>query len=119
DVYAIGLNGKNKVRLSSETGTNKATFSSNYQYFINSYSSATQPPKYTLVETKTKKQLKIIVETSALLKKLSKYDLPEKEFFVLKTEGGQELNAWMIKPMNFDPSMKYPVLMHQYSGPGS
>lgn len=119
DVYAIGLNGKNKVRLSSETGTNKATFSSNYQYFINSYSSATQPPKYTLVETKTKKQLKIIVENSALLKKLSKYDLPEKEFFVLKTEGGQELNAWMIKPKNFDPSMKYPVLMHQYSGPGS
>src|SRR5690554_2286179 len=119
DVYAIGLNGKNKVRLSSETGTNKATFSPNYQYFINSYSSATQPPKYTLVETKTKKQLKIIVENSALLKKLSKYDLPEKEFFVLKTEGGQELNAWMIKPKNFDPSMKYPVLMHQYSGPGS
>lgn len=119
DVYAIGLNGKNKVRLSSETGTNKATFSPNYQYFINSYSSATQPPKYTLAETKTKKQLKIIVENSALLKKLSKYDLPEKEFFVLKTEGGQELNAWMIKPKNFDPSMKYPVLMHQYSGPGS
>ncbi|MFA7445466.1 MAG: S9 family peptidase [Flavobacteriaceae bacterium] len=119
DIYKIGLNGKNKVRLSSETGTNKATFSPNYQYFINSFSSATHPPKYTLVETKTKKERKTIVDNSALTEKLKKYDLPEKEFFLLPTEGGQELNAWMMKPKNFDPSKKYPVLMHQYSGPGS
>lgn len=119
DVYAIGLNGKNKVRLSSETGTNRATFSPNYQYFINSFSSATHPPKYTLVETKTKKALQTIVDNTALTEKLKKYDLPEKEFFMLNTEGGQQLNAWMMKPKNFDPSKKYPVFMHQYSGPGS
>lgn len=119
DIYKIGLNGKNKVRLSSQNGTNKATFSPNFQYFINSFSSANHPPKYTLVETKSKKELKTIVDNSALTEKLKKYNLPEKEFFMLNTEGGQELNAWIMKPKNFDPSKKYPVFMHQYSGPGS
>src|SRR5690606_4238867 len=74
---------------------------------------------YTLVENKTKKSLQTIVDNTALTEKLKKYDLPEKEFFMLNTEGGQQLNAWMMKPKNFDPSKKYPVFMHQYSGPGS
>ncbi|MGE4346550.1 MAG: S9 family peptidase [Flavobacteriaceae bacterium] len=119
DVYKIGLNGKNKVRLSSLNGTNKATFSPNYQFFINSYSSATEPPKYTLNEVKSGKEIKVIIDNSALKDKLKKFDLPEKEFFELTTEKGHKLNAWMIKPKNFDPNKKYPVLMHQYSGPGS
>lgn len=119
DVYKIGLNGKNKVRLSSQNGTNKATFSPNYQFFINSFSSATEPPKYTLNEVKSGKEIKTIIDNSALKDKLKKFDLPKKEFFELTTEKGNKLNAWMIKPKNFDPNKKYPVLMHQYSGPGS
>lgn len=119
DVYKIGLNGKNKVRLTSQNGTNKATFSPNYQYFINSFSSATEPPKFTLNEIKSGKEIKTIVDNSPLKEKLKKFDLPEKEFFELITEKGHELNAWIIKPKNFDPNKKYPVLMHQYSGPGS
>lgn len=119
DIYKIGLNGKNKVRLSSQNGTNKATFSPNYQYFINSFSSATEPPKFTLNEVKSGKEIKTIVDNSPLKTKLKKFDLPEKEFFELTTEKGHKLNAWIIKPKNFDPNKKYPVLMHQYSGPGS
>lgn len=119
DVYKIGLNGKNKVRLSSQNGTNKATFSPNYQFFINSFSSATEPPKYTLNEVKSGKEIKTIIDNSALKDKLKKFDLPEKEFFELITEKGHKLNAWIIKPKNFNPNKKYPVLMHQYSGPGS
>ena len=119
DVYKIGLNGKNKVRLSKKDGTSKATFSPNYQYFINSFSSANTPPKYTLNEVKSGKEIKTIIDNSALKDKLKKFDLPEKEFFELTTEKGHKLNAWMIKPKNFNPNKKYPVLMHQYSGPGS
>ncbi len=119
DVYKIGLNGKNKVRLSSQNGTNKATFSPNYQFFINWFSSATEPPKYTLNEVKSGKEIKTIIDNSALKDKLKKFDLPEKEFFELTTEKGHQLNAWIIKPKDFDPNKKYPVLMHQYSGPGS
>ncbi|MEC5164988.1 dipeptidyl-peptidase-4 [Flavobacterium sp. PL11] len=119
DVYRIGLDGKNKVRLSQAVGTTRATFSPNFQYYISTFSSASQPTKYTLNEAKTGKEVQVIQSNEALLAKLKGYDLPAKEFFVLKTGKGNELNAWMIKPKDFDPSKKYPVFMYQYSGPGS
>ena len=119
DVYGIQLDGKNKVRLTSQTGTNAATFSPNFQFYINKYSSATQATIYTLNESKSGKQVKIIENNEALMTKLNGYNLPSKEFFVLKTEKGHNLNAWMIKPKDFDPTKKYPVFMYQYSGPGS
>lgn len=118
-VYSIGLNGKNKKALSAEIGTNNATFSPNFQYYINTFSGATQPTTYTLNEAKTGKQLQVIENNEALATKLKGYDLPAKEFFVLKTEKGHDLNAWIIKPKDFDASKKYPVFMYQYSGPGS
>lgn len=119
DVYRIGLDGKNKVRLSQATGTTRATFSPNFQYFISTFSSATVPTKYTLNESKVGKEIQVIQSNEGLSKRLEAYNLPTKEFFVLKTAKGNELNAWMIKPKDFDPAKKYPVFMYQYSGPGS
>lgn len=119
DVYRIGLDGKNKVRLSQNIGTNAATFSPNFQYYINTFSSASLPPTYTLNEAKAGKQVQVIENNESLATKLKSYNLPAKEFFVLKTAKGHELNAWMIKPKDFDPAKKYPVFMYQYSGPGS
>ena len=119
DVYRIGLNGKNKLRLSKNTGTNAATFSPNFQFYINSFSSATQPTNYTLNDAKTGKELQSIENNAALADKLKAYNLPSKEFFTLKTEKGNELNAWIMKPKDFDSNKKYPVFMYQYSGPGS
>jgi len=119
DVYRIGIDGKNKTRLTSQTGTNTATFSPNYQYFINAFSTATQPPIYSLNESKTGKSVQVIENNEALATKLKAYDMATKEFFVLKTAKGHSLNAWMIKPKDFDASKKYPVFMYQYSGPGS
>ncbi len=119
DLYRVGLDGKNKVRLSSKVGTSKATFSPNFQYFINTFSSNTQPTTYTLNEAKTGKEIQVIENNQALADKLKAYNLPSKEYFVLKTAKGNELNAWILKPKEFDPSKKYPVFMFQYSGPGS
>ncbi|MDR7208297.1 S9 family peptidase [Flavobacterium piscis] len=119
DIYSIALDGKNKVRLSKNTGTNAATFSPNFQFFINTFSSASQPTTYTLNEAKTGKEIQVIEDNKALADKLKGYNLPTKEFFVLKTAKGNELNAWILKPKDFDPSKKYPVFMYQYSGPGS
>ena len=119
DVYRIGLDGKNKMRLSQNTGTNAATFSPNFQYYINTFSSASQPTTYTLNEAKAGKQVQVIENNESLAAKLKSYNLPAKEFFVLKTAKGNELNAWMIKPKDFDSAKKYPVFMYQYSGPGS
>ena len=119
DVYKISLDGKKKVRLSSQTGTNAATFSPDFSLFINSFSSVTVPTFYTLNSAIDGKQVQEIVNNNTLLDKLKKYDLPTKVFFELTTEKGHKLNAWMIKPKDFDETKKYPVFMNQYSGPGS
>ncbi|MCZ8089390.1 S9 family peptidase [Flavobacterium sp.] len=119
DVYKISLDGKKKVKLSSQVGTNGATFSPDFTYYINTYSSVTTPPTYTLNSSKDGKQAQEIVNNTPLVEKIKKYDLPTKEFFELTTEKGHKLNAWMIKPKDFDSTKKYPVFMYQYSGPGS
>ncbi len=119
DVYSIQLNGSSKKQLSSQNGTNSATFSPDFKYFINNHSSSTKAPSYTLVDASTGRNVKEILNNAALEDKLKKFDLPKKEFTTFKNEVGNELNGYMIKPKNFDAKKKYPVLLYQYSGPGS
>lgn len=118
DVYSINLKGEDKNRLTSRTGTNSAEFSTDFTYFINSYSSAETPPLISLIDTSTGEELKVLVNNGLLKSKLLSYDLPEKEFSTINING-EDLNMWMIKPSNFDASKKYPLFMTQYSGPGS
>ena len=118
DVYGINLNGKNKKRLSAQEGTNRGDFSANFTYFINSHSSTGTPPVYTLHKAINGKKVKEIKNNDELLKKLSGYEVSPKEFSTISVNGN-DLNMYMIKPKNFDPSKKYPLFMYQYSGPGS
>lgn len=115
-VYATDKNGKTK-KLSARTGTNNATFSTSLKYFLNVYSSATVPPATTLCDN-TGRTLTTLLDNSELAAQLNG-KLGQKEFFSFKTSEGVELNGWMVKPANFDPARKYPVIMYQYSGPGS
>ncbi len=119
DVYSISIDGKSKKRLSLKIGTNNATFSPNFQYFINTYSSDTSAPYYYLNDSKTSQEIKKIQSNEAVEEKLAKYNVASKEFSTITTEKGHILNTWMIKPKDFDPNKKYPVFMFQYSGPGS
>ena len=119
DVYSISIDGKSKKRITLKTGTNNATFSPNFQYFINTHSSATSAPYYSLNDSKTSKEVKKIQSNEAVEEKLAKYTISPKEFSTITTEKGHVLNTWMIKPKDFDPTKKYPVFMFQYSGPGS
>ncbi|MFB9056979.1 S9 family peptidase [Mariniflexile ostreae] len=118
DVYAIKINGRHKTRLTKQDGTNQAEFSSNFAYFINTFSNATTPPEYTLNNAATGSVLKRISGNDALLRRLSEYQISEKEFGTLHVNG-HDLNMWIMKPADFDPSKKYPLFMTQYSGPGS
>lgn len=117
-VYAIGLNGKKKTKLATAAGTNSASFSQNFTYFINTFSSATEPPVYTLHNAKDGKKIREIKNNKQLEQELGNYELAKKEFSAININGN-DLNMWMMKPANFDPANKYPVLMFQYSGPGS
>ncbi len=117
-VYAIGLNGKKKQNLATTEGTNSADFSADFTYFIHSYSSTTTPWRFTLNSAKDGKQIKLIKDNEALKNQYNEYDVSPKEFFTIDVNG-VSLNAYMIKPSDFDPSKKYPLFMTQYSGPGS
>jgi dipeptidyl-peptidase 4 len=117
-IYSIDLYGKNKLKLNKSVGSNSAAFSNSFNYFINTYSSVSTPPLYTLVNANSGKEIQEIKNNSNLSEKLSNYNLPPKEFSTIKTKNG-EFNMWMIKPTHFDPKKTYPLLMFQYSGPGS
>ena len=117
-IYSVKLSGKGKRVLHKTRGTNGATFSVGGAYYIHSYSDEQTPPVYTLYATKKNKPLRQILNNDTLIKNLSSFKLPDKEFSTLNVNG-ESLNMWMIKPDNFDSSKKYPVLMFQYSGPGS
>jgi len=118
DIYNIDSKGENKKRLSSKEGTNAAEFSADFTYFINEFSNSTTPTEFTLHKAISGAKLKDILDNKNLTKKLAGYELSPKEFSTILVNGN-ELNMWMVKPYDFDPSKKYPLLMFQYSGPGS
>ena len=116
-VYKIDKKGR-KTKLSDQEGTHSAIFSKNLKYYINTFSNMNTPPVITINDN-TGKTLTTLVDNQRLVEKVSKLDIVKKEFFTFKTSDGVELNGWMMKPADFDPNKKYPVVMHQYSGPGS
>ena len=117
-IYNISSGGDAKRALAVIKGTNKASFSSDFTYFINTFSSAETPPVYTLHRAINGKKVKEIKDNQQLLQKLERYEVSPKEFSTI-TINGNDLNMYMIKPKDFDPSKKYPLFMYQYSGPGS
>lgn len=117
-VYKIDAKGV-KTKLSKQVGTNSAAFSANYAYYVNRFSNATTPMKITVNDTKKNQELRTLIDNQALAGKLSATSYSPKEFFTITTASGYELNAWMVKPANFDKNKQYPVMMTQYSGPNS
>lgn len=117
EVMSVNLKGDMQV-LSSRSGSNRASFSSNYDYFINTFSDANTPPYITLNKYNGK-EVRVIKDNARLLDKVHEYGYVDREFFTIPIEGGIELNAWKILPADFDPKKEYPVLMYVYGGPGS
>ncbi|MBS3738047.1 MAG: S9 family peptidase [Psychroflexus sp.] len=117
-VYSIKINGKSKTTLADDNGINSADFSADFSYFINTFSNVETPRRFTLHDAKNGKPLRKIKDNQALLNKLENYNLSKKELSRIDINGNT-LNMWMIKPNDFDPSKTYPLLMYQYSGPGS
>jgi len=118
EVYSISLDGKKEEKLSSKEGINKAEFSSGFKYYIN-YFSNTETPNTVTLHSNDGKLIRILEDNKKLLDKVAGYTISPKEFFTFTTSEGIMLNGWMIKPPDFDPSKKYPVVMTQYSGPNS
>ena len=117
-LYRINLSGSGKTRISEAgNGTDVVNMSPDTRYFLNVHSSAGVPPVVSLREGASGKLVKTLEDNAKLRQTLTQYDLGKVEFLTFKTSEGVELNAWMMKPANFDPAKKYPVLMHVYGGP--
>ena len=116
-VMVAHANGKTEV-LSQKAGVNNAVFSGNFKYFINTWSDLNHPVQYTLCQNNGK-VLQTLIDNQKLVQKLSDYDLGTKELFSFTTSEGVQLNGWMVKPNDFNPAKKYPVIMYQYGGPGN
>ncbi|MDR1003744.1 MAG: S9 family peptidase [Prevotellaceae bacterium] len=116
-VYKIDRKGK-KSKLSTQAGTNSALFGSDMKYYMNRYTNLNTPVVITLNDN-SGKVLATPVDNRALQQALADASVPRKEFFTFQTPDGVTLNGWMMKPADFDASRRYPVLMYQYSGPGS
>jgi len=118
NLYVINMDGKNKKILTPEKGTTSVNMSKDFKYYIANYSNANTPLKVTLHES-SGKLVKVLEDNSELNERLSAFDLSPKEFFRFNTVDGTALNGYMIKPVDFDESKRYPVLMYVYGGPGS
>ena len=116
-LYAQHLDTDIKTKLSTENGTNNSSFSKGLKYYMNSASTANSAPVYTL-HTAEGKKLKTLEDNTDFNTNMLEFNLTKKEFFTIKTEDA-ELNAWMIKPPNFDENKEYPLFMFLYGGPGS
>lgn len=116
-VFAVDFKGKTQ-KLSPNSGTNSALFTKNFKYYMVYHSSVTSPLTVTLYKGNGK-QVRTMEDNQRLRERLMQYDIPKKEFFTFTTSEGVELYGYMVKPLNFDSTKRYPVLMYQYSGPGS
>ncbi len=116
-LYEIKIDGTHKKQLSKKQGLNSVEFSKGHKYYINTFSSAHEPTVVSLHNGSGKK-IRTLAENSRMLEVLNKYNWSKKEFLTVKNSEGQDLNAWMIKPAQFDPNKKYPVFMIVYGGPG-
>jgi len=117
-VYSIDLNGENQNKLTPFTGTNDAQFSSTFDYYVNTHSTANTPPSYTVYNHKGK-EIRVIADNAAIHVLQSDYNIQPLNFFSFSTNEGVQLNGWQINPPDFDSLQKYPVLMYVYGGPGS
>lgn len=117
-IYSIELDGTKKQKLSTQPGSNRATFSATFKYYILNHSSANTPPYITLHNQKGK-MIRVLKDNEKLKEAVETYAYARTEFLTVPTVSGDELNAWIIKPNDFDPGKEYPLFIYVYGGPES
>ena len=116
-IFVSHKNGKTE-RLTDTNGWNKAVFSGDYKYFLNTWSNYNTPYVFTIRDSKGK-VLSTPIDNKELKEKVKTYGFNGRETFSFTTSEGVKLDGWMVKPKDFDTNKKYPVILFQYSGPGS
>lgn len=118
DLYVVNFDGKKKTLISSGDGWNQTVFSPNGNFYRNQYSNLNTLPIYTIRDAKGK-ELRVLNDNQNVQNTMNEYGFVKREIISFTTADGTQLNGWMMKPANFDPNKKYPVMMNCYGGPGS
>ncbi|MBR5827846.1 MAG: DPP IV N-terminal domain-containing protein [Paludibacteraceae bacterium] len=114
--YAYSLRKNYTTQLTKGEGVHALTFSKDMTRYIDCYQSNTIPNRYTLY---AKGSSRLLLSNDSVASAWKASGLQNKEFFTIRTERGDVLNAWKVLPVGFDQTKKYPVVMMQYSGPSS
>lgn len=116
--YSVTVKGK-KSRLSTDPGIHEINMSNDFQFYIDHHHNASHPNVVTLYAARKNRPLEVLEDNAELVATLKEYGIVAKDFFTFKNDTGVELNGLMLKPKDFDPGKQYPVMVFQYSGPGS
>ncbi len=116
-IYSVDFQGKNKKRLTTESGWHTAEFSKDFSLALHSFTTLTKPHSYT-IKNKTWETLRVVEDNADFVERNSTFNMGDVSFDKLSVNG-TDLNYWMIKPANFNDTAKYPLFMHVYGGPGS
>jgi dipeptidyl-peptidase-4 len=116
-LYSIRIDGKKKEKLTKGAGWHNINMSRDFKYYIDSWSDYSKPPVVSLYRNNGR-SVRTIEDNTGLSETLEEYSYVEKEFFTLDVNG-TSLNAYVLKPVDFDSTQQYPVLMYVYGGPGS
>lgn len=117
-VYRINCSGEGKKKISPEKGWNSAIFSTGCRYYVHFHSSASTPGIISLHEAGGKR-IEVLLDNRDEAEYTRTSGLGTREFLSVPGADGSELNAFIIKPPDFDPSRKYPLFMYVYGGPES
>ena len=118
-VYKVDINGKGKTKLSVSAGTNSMDISKDFKYYILFNDSSTKPRSIALMSSKGNKLIDTLVNNAGQIETAEAFGIRPKEFFTFETVDRTQLNGYFLKPAKFDSTKQYPVLIFQYSGPGS
>jgi len=113
-LYRVGLDGSGFARITKEEGTHRVNVAPNAAVYVDTYSNASTPPRQDLYRADG---TKLATLNENKVAELAEYHLSPVEFFTIKAHDGVTLNCSMIKPVNFDPAKKFPVIVYTYGGP--
>ncbi len=116
DLYSVKLDGSGFRKITAGAGSHSVNFSPDFSVYRESFSDANTPTRTSLYRADG---TLIRVLSDGKIDALDEYVVSPMSFFTFTTTDGVDLNGWMIKPHDFDPAKKYPVLMYVYGGPGS
>jgi len=113
-LYRVALDGTGFTRITKDEGTHATVFAHNAAAFYDTYSNAATPPRQDLYRADG---TRIAAINENKIAEVADYHLSPMEFITVKSRDGVELNASIIKPPDFNPTKKYPVLVYTYGGP--